>query len=225
MRDAVGVPAAATGAGLLGFGAFAFDAGFSIWVALACTAGIWALPGQIILIEMSVAGAPGIATVIAVMLTGARFLPMTLALMPLVRGERDAPLTVYGAAQLVAMTSWAWTMRRAPDMPREERLAYFIGFGSVCLAVSLVTTVIGYYLADLFPPLLSLGFVFLNPLYLVVLLVGEARTRLAAAALACGAVAGPLMHLVTPEWSILLTGLIGGTAAYIIQRLWKPRYV
>jgi branched-subunit amino acid transport protein len=57
-RDALGVPAAVLAAGMIGFGAFALEYGFSIWLALACTAGIWALPGQIVLVEMHGTGAP-----------------------------------------------------------------------------------------------------------------------------------------------------------------------
>jgi predicted branched-subunit amino acid permease len=208
---------------MLGFGALAFASGFDVWLSIACSAGIWALPGQIVLIEMSLAGAPGVATVIAVMLTAARFFPMTLAFMPHVRDPQYNRLTVYGAAHLLSMTSWAWTMRRIPDMPRDERLAYFIGFAGTCWAVSIVATAAGYYLAGSFPPLLRLGFLFLNPLYLVVLLVGDARTALAFAALACGAIAGPLLHVVSPEWGVLLTGLVGGTVAYFVQRAWNTR--
>jgi predicted branched-subunit amino acid permease len=78
--------------------------------------------------------------------------------------------------------------------------------------------IVGYLSAGAFPPMLRLGFVFLNPVYFVVILLGDTRTRLAAIAIACGAVTGPLLHLMNPEWSVLLSGLIGGTAAYLIQR-------
>ena len=203
---------------MLGFGALAYESGLSVLLAAACTAGIWALPGQIVLIEMHVSGAPGALTALAVMLTAARFLPMMVSLMPVVREPSTSRAELYGAAQFLAMTSWAWTMRRCMDMPREERLAYFVGFAGTCWAVGVVATVAGYYLAGSFPPLLRLGFVFLNPAYFVVLLIGEARTRLAITALVCGAIAGPLMHIAGPQWSVLSAGLVGGTAAYLIQR-------
>jgi predicted branched-subunit amino acid permease len=84
--------------------------------------------------------------------------------------------------------------------------------------VSLVATAAGYYLAGSFPPLVRLGFVFLNVVYFVVLLVGDARNALAVSALVCGALAGPLLHLVNPQWSVVLSGVIGGSAAYFVQR-------
>lgn len=218
IREALGVPAAVMGAGMVGFGALAFDSGLPVALAVACTVGIWALPGQLVLIEMHLAGAPGALTVLAVALTGARFLPMAIALMPVVRDPDRPRASIYAAAQFVAMTSWAWTMRRCTDMPREVRLSYFTGFAGTCWLVGIIATAAGYYLAGSFSPLMRLGFVFLSPVYFVVLLIGDARTTLAVAALACGAVAGPLLHLVDPQWSVLLSGLIGGTAAYLIQR-------
>ncbi|HYH43869.1 MAG TPA: AzlC family ABC transporter permease [Burkholderiales bacterium] len=217
-RDALGVPAAVVAAGMLGFGALALEAGIGLTLAALCTAGIWALPGQMVLIEMHMAGAPGVLTLLAVVLTAARFLPMSISLMPILRTPASSRGTLYAAAHLVAMTSWAWTMRRCADMPREARLSYFIGFGGTCWAVSVAATIAGYYLAGSFPPIVRLGFVFLNPVYFVVLLIGEARTKLAVAALVCGAVAGPLAHLVNPQWSVLLAGVAGGSVAYLIQR-------
>ena len=209
---------------MVGFGALVFASGLDISIALACTAGLWALPGQVVLVEMYLAGAPGVATIIAVMLTAVRFLPMTLTVVPLVRDDKGRNGKLYAAVQFLATSSWAWAIHRLPDLPREVRLSYFVGFGSVCWIVSVAGTAIGFYLAGSFPPLLRLGFIFLNSVYLVVLLVGDARTALAFVSLACGAIAGPLLHLVYPEWSVLLTGLMGGTAAYFIQRAWKRRH-
>src|SRR5690606_36516931 len=77
-REALGVPAAVLGAGFLGYGSLAADAGYSIWMTLAATFAIWALPGQLVLMEMHAGGAAAMATVLAVSLSAARFLPMTL---------------------------------------------------------------------------------------------------------------------------------------------------
>jgi predicted branched-subunit amino acid permease len=60
--------------------------------------------------------------------------------------------------------------------------------------------------------------VFLAPVYFLMILIGDLRTRLAAIAVICGAVAGPLLYVVNPQWSVVAAGIIGGTAAYLIQR-------
>jgi predicted branched-subunit amino acid permease len=221
VQDALGVPAAVLAAGMIGFGAFALERGFSLWLALACTAGIWALPGQIVLLEMHASGAPGFLTVLAVVMTNARFLPMTMSLMPVIRHPRYGRASVYVAAQLISMTGWAWAMRTCPDLPPERRFPYFFGFAAACWVVSIIATAVAYFLAEGFPAPLRVGLVFLAPVYFFVILIGEARTALAAWALACGALAGPLFHVVSPQWSVLLSGLLGGTLAYLIHKHYR----
>lgn len=218
VREALGVPAAVLGAGYIGYGALAYENGYSVWLTMLATATIWALPGQLILIELHALGAAAFAIVLAAVMSGARFLPMTLSLMPVLRDSRYSRRVVYLVAHLIAMTTWANAMRRMPELPQSQRLPYFTGFAATCVSVCVICCPIGFYLSGAFPPLLRLGFVFLTPVYFFVILVGDVRTRLAAAALACGALAGPLLHLLSPQWSVLLSGLVGGTAAYLIQK-------
>jgi hypothetical protein len=40
-----------------------------------------------------------------------------------------------------------------------------------------------------------------------------------ALALTCGAIAGPLFHLLTPEWSVIFAGVVGGTLAFGLNKL------
>jgi predicted branched-subunit amino acid permease len=119
-REAFGVPAAVLGAGYLGFGALASGSDSSVWQALLSTATIWALPGQILLIELHNVNAPALALIPAVMLTSARFLPMTAALMPILHDRDHRSSRLYLAAHLVAMTGWAAAMRRCPELPVEQ---------------------------------------------------------------------------------------------------------
>jgi predicted branched-subunit amino acid permease len=84
------------------------------------------------------------------------------------------------------------------------------------MAASALSTAAGYLGADRLPPLARLGLVFMVPMYYLLILTGAVRDRTAALGLACGAVAGPLAYLATPEWSVLVGGLAGGTAAYLI---------
>ena len=223
MRDSFGVPSAVLGAGYLGFGALALEHGFSLPLALFCTATIWALPGQIVLVELNSLGAAAAAILPAVMLTSARFLPMTMTLMPIVRQPHHRRRHLYPVAQLVAMTGWAAAMRRCPAMPPAERLPYFVGFALVNWVVCLAGTAVGFLASELLSHLVKVGLVFLNPVYFLLILSGEVRRPLWILALLTGAVAGPAMHLVTPEWSVLLAGVAGGTAAYAIGRAVRMR--
>lgn len=217
VREALGAPAAVLAAGYLGYGSLAAEHGYSVAQIVFATAAIWALPGQLILIEMHAVSASALAVLAAVILSSARFLPMTVSMMPVVRDRRYGKWT-YAIAQLVSMTNWTAAMRRCPELPAGQRMAYFIGFGMTCIVVSAASAAAGHGLAGALPPLVRLGFVFLAPIYFVVILIGDIRTRLAATAVACGALAGPLFHLVSPQWSVLLAGFAGGTAAYFLQR-------
>ena len=223
IRDAFGVRAAVVGAGFIGYGSLAEEYGLSIAHSLFATVAIWALPGQLILIEMHAIGAAAIAIVLASTLSGARFLPMNLSLLPLIRDPRYGKMKVYFIAQLVSMSGWAIAMRRAPDLPSEERMPYLIGFQLTCMGVGAACAVAGHLLTGALPPLVRVGLVFLAPAYFLVILVGELRTRLAAIAVFCGAVAGPLFYVVNPQWSVIAAGVFGGTAAYLVQRKYGKR--
>jgi len=226
VREALGVPAAVLGAGFIGYGSMAADAGYSIWLTLTATLAIWALPGQLVLLEMQAGDAAVAATVIAVSLSAARFLPMTMTLMPLIRtGSRPRRLWRFLlAAQLVSMTTWAVTMRRFNDMEADVRWHYFLGFSMTCIGASVVCALIGQLLLGALPPLARLGLALLTPLYFFITLVGEARTRSAVTALVCGAVTALVLHAIAPAWSLLGAGFIGGTAAWCLQRQHARRH-
>lgn len=222
-REALGVPAAVLGAGFLGYGSLAADAGYSFWMTLAATFAIWALPGQLVLMEMQAGGAAVAATVLAVSLSAARFFPMTLTLMPLMRdGGTKRPIWQFLlAAQLISMTTWAVTMRRFNEADLkdfESRWYYFLGFSAVCIGSAALFAMIGQLLLVTLPPLMRFGLALLTPLYFFVTLVGEAQNRSSLIALVCGAVTALALHSVAPGWSLLGAGFIGGTAAFLLQR-------
>jgi predicted branched-subunit amino acid permease len=171
------------------------------------------------MLEMSIAGSAAVMIVITVSLTAARFLPMTVALLPMLRPPGRFDWRIGAAVHLLAMTGWTASMRRCPDLPPGERLPWFVGFALTNWVCCLVATAVGYALADSLPPLVRQGLVFVGPLYFVLILIGETRTRHGVLALACGAVAGPLVHLASPQWSVMLGGLIGGTAAWGLNRM------
>lgn len=220
-RESIGVPSMVLAAGYLGFGALANGNGFPLWAALLSTASIFALPGQLAMVEMSLAGTLATAIVVTVSLTAARFLPMTVTLIPVVRTEGRPAWHLYLAAHLLAMTGWAASMRRFPELQHAQRLPWFVGFALTNWIVCLAATLTGYGLADSLPTLVRQGLVFVGPLYFLLILSGETRTRQGVVALACGAVVGPLIHLLSPEWSVMLGGLVGGTLAWALVR--EPR--
>lgn len=218
VRESFGVPGGVLAASYIGFGALAFSSGIPLWIVVASTITIWALPGQLVMVDMWQIGAPLIAILLAVMLTNARFLPMTVTLMPVIRDRAHRPWVYYAAAQCVAMSSWVISMRRGHEFPGPQRVPYLCGLAAGFIAIGVVAAIVGFYIAESIPPVMQIGMVFLAPVYFVIFLIVEVRTRMVAIALTCGGIAGPLLYLATPQWSVLLAGFIGGTLAYMINR-------
>jgi predicted branched-subunit amino acid permease len=219
-REALGAPAVVLGVGFVGYGSLAQSHGFALFETALSTLAIWALPGQLILVEMQAVDASFFAILVAVIFSASRFLPMTVTLIPHMRVPGTPAWRYYFAGQVLAMTSWAVAMRRFPAQTAAERLPFFFGFAMTMWACSLACTLLGHTLAGSLPAALRLAFIFANPLYFVLLLADSLRDRMSAIALVCGAIAGPVLYWVSPAWSVVGGGVLGGTLAYwMVRRL------
>lgn len=183
------------------------------------TAAMWALPGQIAMVELYAAGSSFFAIVLAVGMANARFLPMTATLMPLMRPGVRHVSWLYVMSQFVSFNSWIWAVRRFPEIPMAYRPTYYSGFVTSTFVAGLVGTALGYILAGVLPEVVALGLVFGNVIYFS-LLFANTDQKSAIFAIFAGAVAGPLLHLVSGEWGLLMTGLVGGTLAFVVKRRW-----
>ena len=118
----------------------------------------------------------------------------------------------------MAVTGWVATMRRAPSLPPDQRLAYLLGFSGTLWVTTMACTLAGFLLADSVPPYVTLGLVFLNPIYFMLVLSADLKNRRRMLALVFGAAGGPPFHLLTPEWGLLITGVVAGTLAFVAGR-------
>jgi predicted branched-subunit amino acid permease len=220
LRDALALPAWVVGFSLLGVGSLARDAGFPAGAAVLSTLLIWAGPAQAILFASVAAGMNLPAIALAISLSSIRFLPMTMAILPMLRRPGQGAATQLAAAHLVAVTTWVEGLRRLPGIAPEERVSYFFGLASGCIGLSLVTTYLGHVLAGTLPLPLAAGLLFLTPVFFSVSLVAGARVPADWAAIALGLVLAPVFHaLLGKDLDLLAAGLVGGTAAYGIGRL------
>lgn len=206
----------------IGFGALARDLGFDVWQAVVLAAGMFALPGQVVLVDQAAKGAGMAATALAVTMTSIRLLPLAFSLFPLMRSARTSRWVELLLAHFVAITVWLESMRRFPGIPRELRAAFFAGFVLTMAFVLSVATAVGHGLASRVPDAVAAGMVFLTPIYFTLSLIEGARFTADRIALVLGGVLGPVMYLLLPGFDLLLTGLVGGTAAYLAAR-WKRR--
>jgi predicted branched-subunit amino acid permease len=220
-KDAFGAPAAILFAGMLGFGAMGQANGLDIWLTSATSFFMFALPGQVVLVEMLVLSASGVTIAVAVTLTATRFFTMCLTLFPQFP-EKQRSSFYYLVVHFVAMTAWAVSMRDFPKMKPEDRLSYFTGFAFVCWAVSTPATVLGYMVAGQVPSYINLGLVFINPLFFL-LTFTEVKPRANRMAILLGGPIGLLSYLWFPDYSLLIAGLFGGTIAYMVDKHFRNR--
>src|SRR5918992_788858 len=92
-RDALSLPAWVLGFSILGIGSLARDAGFPAGAAALSTMVMWAGPAQAIFFASVAAGASFPFIAFAVTLSSVRLLPMTVAILPLLRRPGQSILT------------------------------------------------------------------------------------------------------------------------------------
>ncbi len=202
----------------IGYGALARDSGFTLGHTVFLSAFIYALPAQVLLVDQLARGATVLAAAFAVSLTAVRLLPMTVALLPYVR-DKDAPAWIKVlAVHFIAVTAWVEGNRRLPAIPQHLRLRFFVGIGIAMAIMTVTGSATGYLLAARVPTLVSAVLLFMTPIYFLLSLFMGMRTRPDAVAIGLGAVLGPLMFLIAPGFDLLLTGVVGGTLAFLVHQ-------
>lgn len=222
--DALSFPAWVVGLSLFAVGSLAREVGFPPGAAVLSTLIMWAGPAQVIFFGGLAAGTALPFLAIAVALSSIRLLPMTMSILPLVRGPEGGAGRGWAmqllVAHYVAVTVWVEASRRLPPMPQQERLPYYLGFVNTLLLVCMVMTLLGYHLVGAMPAPVAAGLLFLTPVFFTLSLVAGARVTADWLALAFGFGLAPLAaEIVGKDLDLLATGLFGGTAAYGIGRL------
>jgi predicted branched-subunit amino acid permease len=223
-RDAFSLPAWVLGFSILGIGSLARDAGFPAGAAVLSTIVMWAGPAQAVFFASVAAGTSFPVIAFAVTLSSVRLLPMTVAVLPLLRRPGQGLGTQLAAAHFIAVTMWVEGLRRLPPLPGPERVPYFFGFALACLTTCTAATYIGYFLLGALPLPLAAGLLFLTPIFFTVSLVAGAQSMADWAAMLMGAILTPLFHvLLGKDFELLAAGLIGGTAAYVVGKIRRGR--
>jgi predicted branched-subunit amino acid permease len=216
--EALGAPALAMGATFLAFGAAVAEAGLPLAWALICSAAIYGMAGQLVLLGVATgAGGAVLPAVVAATAANARFLPMAVAIAPLL-GPRRPLWRRLLALPFIAITPWAPAMRRLPGLAEPDRLGWFLGFAFASWTAGLVATAAGHLLAPALPVALRAALLFTNPFYFALLLAADLGRPGVRGAVIAGAAAAPLALWLGPAWGLLAAGLLGGTAAFLWSR-------
>ena len=208
-------------ASMIGFGSMAQDLGLSMEIAVVSSLAIWGLPGQVAMVELMAVGLPVLSIVIASSLANMRFMPMTIVAMPLFKGNRSALKYRYFLAQMLSINIWSVFMRHGPNLAVEDRLPFYFGVSLICLMGGCIGTIIGFTAADFLPLYLTVSLIFLNPVYFV-FVFSSAQNFNCLLAAGLGAILGPSLYQIVPEWTVPITGLLAGSIAFYFSK-WKGK--
>ena len=217
LRLALSVPAFVLFSTSIGFGALARDGGFQLAHAVFMSATMFALPNQVVLVDQLARGATLAGAALAVTLTAVRLMPMTVTLVPLLRGTRRRLGLEILAVHFIAISTWIEGHRRLPGLPPDLRLPHHFGVGAAMACMIMLGTITGYVLVAGLPPIVNAALLFTTPLYFFLSLVSTSQSRMDLAAVGIGCALAPALFLVAPGFDLLATGLIGGTLAFLFR--------
>jgi predicted branched-subunit amino acid permease len=207
----------------IGFGALCHDYGLSMGWAMLSTALQWAGPAQVILVTGLGPGTALIETAVAVSLSSVRFLPIVVALIPVVRHEKTRLWQLIVPVHFMAISVWIECMRAAPRLARDQRIPFCNGVGVTLLSMGVVFTGVGYTIQALLPATFAAGAMFMTPISFLVSAARNARLLLDKLALGLGLAIGPVLAFGKIEFDLLWTGIIAGTLAYGAHRVQRSR--
>jgi predicted branched-subunit amino acid permease len=99
---------------------------------------------------------------------------------------------------------------------KENRFSFFLGLGSTLWILSTLATVIGFYAAGILSAKVFVALIFLNPIYFMCMIVSVLNKSHIVATVFLSVILAPILFLVTPDWSVLLAGIISGIISYFI---------
>jgi len=223
MTGVVSVPAVILMMSFFGFGVLCRESGLSLGHSVFMTACIWALPSQVVLIGSITSGASLFASAVAVTLSAIRLMPMTAAWVPVVRDKGTSRWKLLALSHFVAVTAWVWAFMKLPSLPPAVRLTYFAGFAMTLSLLNISITIGSYLLAGSMPVLLAGSLFFLTPIYFMTALTAAARHLAEKLAMPLGIVLGPLFFHLQIGLDLVWAGLLGGTIAYLADRILRSR--
>ena len=209
-------PAIALGCCFIAIGALLKNLGFNIQESIFSTMLTYALPGSLIMAESLLVGASLLNIFLAVWFVNARLYPMTVSLFPLMMHKDQPKWKYYCSCHFIAVSAWLIMKSNYKKIPKNFRIDYWIGIGSATWSVAVLGTFIGFYTSEYLNQDMLIGLAILNPIYFLCMMVGAAKTIQVTLSVLLGIILGPIFYFLSPEWSILLGGIIGGTIAYLV---------
>jgi len=193
-------PAIALGCCFIAIGALFKNLGFTIQESVFSTMLTYALPGSLVMAESILVGASLFSIFAAVWFVNARLYPMAVSLFPIMMHEDQPKWKYYLSCHFIAISAWLIMRSNYQEIEKKYRVDFWIGIGTATWTVSIIGTILGFYLSEYLNKDMLMGLAILNPIYFICMMVGAMKT----------------IQIIL---SILLGGFIGGTIAYFIGEL------
>lgn len=205
-----------------GFGALAQANELSLLLATVASATIWAMPGQVALVDSYAKGDSALVIVLAVALANARFLPMTTSMGVMLGMGGRFRASYLWHAHLMSMVTWAQLMMLRDRLAADVRLPYFAIFATIAYVGALFATAAGHIAAGLLPKPIAVA-LFISPPVFLLLVMSRGTERLSRLAFGFGIGSVLLLEAAVPGWGLILGGLCGGTLAFMLDRMLARR--
>jgi len=213
-RTALGIPGISLAASFFALGALFKNSGLNAMQSFLSTLIGFALPGQVVMAETLIVNGTLLNILIAVFLTNARLYPMTVNLVPVIRQKNRPRWHYYFLAHFIAVTSWVYMLSNYNKISKENRFSFFLGLGATLWVLSTISTVIGFYTAGIISKKVFVAIIFLNPIYFMCMIVSVLNKLHIILTVFLSIILAPILFLVTPDWSVLLAGVISGIISY-----------
>ncbi len=213
-RTALGIPGISLAASFFALGALFKNSGLNAMQSFLSTLIGFALPGQLVMAETLIVNGTLLNILIAVFLTNARLYPMTVNLVPVIRQNNRPRWHYYFLAHFIAVTSWVYMLSNYNKINKENRFSFFLGLGVTLWFLSTIATVIGFYTAGIISKKVFVAIIFLNPIYFMCMIVSVLNKLHIILTVFLSIILAPILFLVTPDWSVLLAGVISGIISY-----------
>ena len=212
-------PAIALGCCFIAIGALFKNLGFTVQESVLSTMLTYALPGSLVMAESILVGASLLSIFIAVWLVNARLYPMAVSLFPIMMHENQPRWKYYLSCHFIAISAWLIMRSNYKEIEKKYRVDYWIGIGTATWTVSIIGTILGFYLSSYLNKDMLIGLAILNPIYFICMMVGAMKTIQITISVLLGGLLGPFFYFFSPEWSILLGGFVSGSIAYLVGEI------
>mgnify|MGYP000933102155 CR=1 FL=1 len=212
-------PAIALACCFIAIGALFKNLGFNIQESIFSTMLTYALPGSLVMAESLLVGASLISIFIAVWFVNARLYPMAVSLFPLMISKKQPRWKYVLSCHFIAVSAWLIMKSNYQTIDKEHRVDFWIGIGTATWTVSVLATILGFYISDYLNKDMLMGLAILNPVYFICMMVGAMQTLQIILSIIFGFILGPIFYFLSPQWSILLGGFVAGSVAFIIGEL------